>query len=43
MAFRSLPRDGRIVVPTIHRFAPAENKPRVAAQAGSRAANTFKL
>src|SRR5215470_8545931 len=32
MALPSLPRDGRIVVPAIHLFARAENKPRVAAQ-----------
>jgi hypothetical protein len=32
MALPSLPRDGRFVVPAIHRFVCAENKTRVAAQ-----------
>jgi hypothetical protein len=42
MALPSLPRDGRVVVPAIHRFAWIENKPRVAAQ-GSGTGNTFEL
>jgi len=35
MALPSLPRDGRFVVPAIHRFARAENK--------ARAGNTLEL
>jgi hypothetical protein len=43
MALPSLARDSRLVVPAMHLFVSAENKPRVAAQGRHRAANTFKL
>jgi len=43
MALPSLARDRRFVVPAIHRFVSAENKPRVAAQGRHQAVNTFKL
>jgi hypothetical protein len=41
MALPSLPRDGRIVVSTIHRFAKAENKPCVPAKAGTESATRW--
>jgi hypothetical protein len=43
MALPSLPGDGRFVVPAIHRFAWAENKPRVASKAGTESGNTLEL
>jgi hypothetical protein len=43
MALPWLPRDGRIVVPTIHRFAPAENKLRVPPVKGERGRHTLQL
>jgi len=43
MALPFAPGDGRFIVPAIHLFVSAENKPRVAAQGRHRSANTFKL